>query len=76
MVPDVDALIARTPQQIAQHLAIEARIRHDVTEIDIDRGAVRVRGLDEGDETCAGFDRLMVATGARPIHPDLPGIDA
>jgi NADPH-dependent 2,4-dienoyl-CoA reductase/sulfur reductase-like enzyme len=37
VVPDVDALIARTPEQFAQHHAIDARIRHQVTEIDIDR---------------------------------------
>jgi NADPH-dependent 2,4-dienoyl-CoA reductase/sulfur reductase-like enzyme len=37
---------------------------------------VRVRGLDEGTETWEGFDQLMVATGARPIRPDLPGIEA
>jgi NADPH-dependent 2,4-dienoyl-CoA reductase/sulfur reductase-like enzyme len=76
VVSDVDALVARTPQQFARHHGIDARIRHEVTEIDIDRGAVRVRGLDEGTETWEGFDRLMVATGARPIRPDLPGIDA
>jgi NADPH-dependent 2,4-dienoyl-CoA reductase/sulfur reductase-like enzyme len=75
-VSDIDALIARTPEQFAEHHAIDARTRHRVIEIDTARGAVRVRRLDDGAEAWEGFDRLMVATGARPVRPDLPGIDA
>ena len=75
-VPDVAALIARTPEQFARDHAIEARIRHEVTAIDIDRRAVSVRDLDGGIEVWEGFDQLMVATGAVPIRPPLPGVDA
>jgi NADPH-dependent 2,4-dienoyl-CoA reductase/sulfur reductase-like enzyme len=42
-VPDVAALIARTPQQFARDYAIDARTGHEVVEIDLDRRAVRVR---------------------------------
>lgn len=76
VVADAEELIARTPEQFAEQHAIDARTRHRVTEIDTARGAVRVRRLDHRTETWEGFDRLMVATGARPIRPDLPGIGA
>jgi len=76
LVPDVDALIARTPQQFAQNHAIDARTGHEVTEIDLDRRAVRVRERDTGNEVWEGFDQLMVATGAVPVRPDLPGAHA
>ncbi|MGW8552880.1 FAD-dependent oxidoreductase [Streptomyces tubercidicus] len=76
---DVDgpeALIARTAEE---HRArdIDLRMRTEVTELDLDRGRVRVRELDNGgQESWAGFDKLVLATGARPRRPRLPGIDA
>ena len=75
-VDDLDALIARTPEQFAHNHAIEARIRHEVMTIDLDRRAVLARDLDTGDETWEAFDQLMIATGAVPIRPPLPGIEA
>ncbi|MFE6738339.1 FAD-dependent oxidoreductase [Streptomyces tubercidicus] len=76
---DVDgpeALIARTAEE---HRArdIDLRMRTEVTELDLDRGRVRVRELDNGGrESWTGFDKLVLATGARPRRPRLPGIDA
>ncbi|MGX1971758.1 FAD-dependent oxidoreductase [Streptomyces kronopolitis] len=70
------ALIARTA---AEHRArdIDLRMRTEVTELDLDRGRVRTRELDDGGrESWTGFDKLVLATGARPRRPRLPGIDA
>ncbi|MER6842713.1 FAD-dependent oxidoreductase [Streptomyces platensis] len=71
-----DALIARTAEE---HRArdIDLRMRTEVTELDLDRGRVRTRELDDGGrESWTGFDKLVLATGARPRRPGLPGIDA
>ncbi|MGW5939431.1 FAD-dependent oxidoreductase [Streptomyces celluloflavus] len=71
-----EALIARSPEE---HRArgIDLRMRTEVTELDLDRGRVRARDLDEdGRESWTGFDKLVLATGARPRRPALPGIDA
>lgn len=71
-----DALIARTPKE---HRArdIDLRMRCEVTELDLERGRVRTRELDNGGrESWTGFDKLVLATGARPRRPGLPGIDA
>ncbi|WP_458687852.1 FAD-dependent oxidoreductase [Nocardia tengchongensis] len=75
---DVDgpgALIARTP---AEHRArdIDLRLRTEVVEIDVPGRRVRFRGLDTGLEGWIGYDKLVIATGATPIRPVLPGIDA
>ncbi|MEU7767457.1 FAD-dependent oxidoreductase [Nocardia sp. NPDC049190] len=74
-VADRDALIARTPEE---HRArdIDVRLRTEVTEIDISGGRVRSRDLASGAETWTAYDQLVVATGASPIRPPLPGIDA
>ncbi|MFJ8691534.1 FAD-dependent oxidoreductase [Streptomyces roseolilacinus] len=74
-VTDRDRLVARTPEQ---HRArdIDVRLRTEVTELDLDRGRVRTRDAESGTETWTGYDRLVLATGARPVRPPLPGIDA
>ncbi len=51
---------------------------HDLTEaLAIDREAkrVRIRRLLSGEETELPYDQLVLATGARPVIPDLPGVD-
>lgn len=70
-----DELIARTPEE---HRArdIDLRLRNEVVEIDVDGQRVRSRDLETGQESWTGFDKLVIATGATPIRPALPGIDA
>ncbi|MCI3224515.1 FAD-dependent oxidoreductase [Streptomyces sp. NP-1717] len=70
-----DDLVARTPQEHRER-AIDLRMRTEVLEIDTGGRRVRARDLDSGSETWTGFDKLVIATGARPIRPPLPGIDA
>jgi len=74
-VPERDRLIARTPEE---HRArgIDLRMRTEVTEIDVAAGRVRARDVDSGAESWTAYDKLVIATGARPVRPDMPGIDA
>lgn len=75
LVEGRDTLIARTPEQFGQR-DIDARIRHEVMEIDTSARRVRVRDLDAGTEHDEGYDHLLIATGATPKRPPLDGIDA
>ncbi|MEV8393717.1 MULTISPECIES: FAD-dependent oxidoreductase [unclassified Streptomyces] len=68
-------LIARTPEEHRAR-AIDLRMRTEAMEIDVAGQRVRVRDLSDGTESWTGFDKLVVATGARPVRPALPGIDA
>ncbi|QHY98969.1 NADH peroxidase [Streptomyces sp. S4.7] len=70
-----DDLVARTPQEHRER-AIDLRMRTEVLEIDTGGRRVRARDLDSGSESWTGYDKLVIATGARPIRPPLPGIDA
>ncbi|MEW2166708.1 FAD-dependent oxidoreductase [Streptomyces sp. NPDC007084] len=74
-VPDRDRLVARTPEEHRER-DIDLRTRTEVTAIDVDGGRVRSRELDTGTEAWTSYDKLVIATGARPLRPDLPGIDA
>ncbi|MEU8991454.1 FAD-dependent oxidoreductase [Streptomyces sp. NPDC048558] len=74
-VPERDQLIARTAEE---HRArdIDLRMRTEVSEIDVAGGRVRARDVDSGAESWTSYDKLVIATGARPIRPDMPGADA
>ncbi|MDI9830537.1 FAD-dependent oxidoreductase [Streptomyces sp. KAU_LT] len=70
-----EQLIARTAEE---HRArdIDLRLRTEVTEIDVAGRRVRARDVDSGEESWTSYDKLVIATGARPIRPDMPGADA
>ncbi|MEU8462244.1 FAD-dependent oxidoreductase [Streptomyces sp. NPDC029003] len=74
-VPGRDELIARTPEE---HRArgIDLRTRTEVVELDPAGRRVRARDLETGAESWTAYDRLVLATGARPVRPRLPGIGA
>lgn len=75
-VDQVQDLVERTPQEFRDEHRIDVRARHQVMGIDLDARRVEVRSLDQQRTIHLGFDLLHIATGARPIRPDLPGIDA
>ena len=74
VVPRAADLIARTPDQFAKQ-GIEVRTHHEVTAIDTSGKAVEVTDLDEGREFSMSYDRLVIATGASPILPSIPGTE-
>jgi NADPH-dependent 2,4-dienoyl-CoA reductase/sulfur reductase-like enzyme len=75
VVTDFDKLITRTPEAFREQ-GIDARIRHEAVEIDLDRRRVKVRDLEPGVESWEAFDHLVVATGAKPVRPQLDGADS
>jgi len=52
------------------------RILHEVEEIDPAGGKVRVRDLRGGGVAWEAYDQLLLATGALPVCPEVPGSDA
>ncbi|WP_280334992.1 FAD-dependent oxidoreductase [Nocardia wallacei] len=74
-VADRDDLIARTPEE---HRAreIDLRLRTEVREIDVPGRRVRTHDLETGGESWTDYDKLVLATGASPSRPPLPGVDA
>lgn len=65
----------KTPASLAARFAIDVRIRHEVTAIDTDAHVVRGRRLDTRAEFELPYDDLVLAPGAAPFVPPLPGIE-
>jgi NADPH-dependent 2,4-dienoyl-CoA reductase/sulfur reductase-like enzyme len=63
-----DALVARSPEAFARDHAIDVRLGHDVTTVDLDRREVVARG--PGGDVRLGFDHLVLGAGAGPVTPD------
>jgi len=76
LVPDVENLVARTPEEFRQRQDIDVRLRSLATSIDVAGGTVEVRDLDAERTYTLGFDDLCIGTGAKAVRPPIPGIDA
>ncbi|HEY1537779.1 MAG TPA: FAD-dependent oxidoreductase [Solirubrobacteraceae bacterium] len=74
VVEDAARLVSRGPEQHREN-GIDVRMGCEVTAIDL---AARMLTVCDhaGAETSEPFDQLVVATGAEPIAPDVPGAGA
>ena len=75
LVADSQHLVARSPEQHRAN-GIDVRTGHEVMSIDTERREVEVRNLADGATSREPFDQLVIATGASPIRPPFPNIDA
>lgn len=73
-VTDRARLVARTPEEFRSQ-GVDVRTRHEVTAVNTAERTVDVRSLDSGGTTTEPYGELLIATGATPVKPPLPGID-
>jgi len=71
----IDDLVARSPQEHRDRSLIDVRTRHEVMGIDLGNRRLEVRDHGHGRTIQVPFDEVLIATGARPVRPDLPGIE-
>ncbi len=73
VISDPEALTLQTPENFFSRFRIDVKVHHEVTAIHPDRKVVSVQNLESGKEFEESYDKLILAPGAKPAQPRLPG---
>ncbi|MBQ3236163.1 MAG: FAD-dependent oxidoreductase [Oscillospiraceae bacterium] len=73
VITDKDELTLQSPAGFKRRFDIDVKIRHEVTAIDKANKTVKVKNLESGEEFEESYDKLVLAPGAKPFVPDIPG---
>ena len=74
-IADRAALAVQTPQTLKAMLNLDVRTGTEAVAIDRAGKRVQLRTLATGAEEWLPYDKLVLAPGAAPLRPPLPGID-
>lgn len=75
-IPDRAELAIQTPESLRSLLNLDVRTLTEATGIDRANKSVRVRSLADSSESSISYDKLILAPGASPLRPPLPGIES
>ncbi|MCU0241109.1 MAG: FAD-dependent oxidoreductase [Vicinamibacteria bacterium] len=73
IIRDESRLLLASPELLKQRFNIDVRVEHEATVIDREQRRVTMRDK-QGVTVREPYDALVLATGAQPIRPPLPGI--
>ena len=68
-------LVLMSPEKFKAQYNIEARVNSEVVSIDRGKKEVEVRDVLTGDIYREKYDKLILSPGAKPIVPNIPGIE-
>lgn len=74
VITDPEALTLQSPEQFFARFRVQVRVRHEVTALHPERKTVSVTDLATGRTFEESYDKLILAPGARPTQPRLPGV--
>lgn len=75
-IKDQDDLTLQTPESFKARFNIDVRVFQQVLSIDPATKTVRIRRIRDGQEYTASYDKLILAPGAQPLVPPIPGAEA
>jgi len=75
-IEDREKLLVARPEMFARRFGIDVRTRHEVMSIDRAAKTVEVQDRTTGRTTTEPYDKLILAPGAAPVVPPIPGVAA
>ena len=75
VIEERSSVIINTPEKFSDKYGINLKTSHEVTRIDPENKEIHYKDLVNGDEGTDSYDKLIIATGAEPIMPPIPGIE-
>ena len=76
VIEDEEELTLQTPNSFWNRFHIKVKVRHEVTSINAERKTVTVHNLENDDVFEDAYDKLILSPGAKPVMPNLFGIDS
>ena len=76
VIEDAEALTLQTPESFFRRFRIHMKVRHEVTAIHPEKKTVSVKNLETGAVFEESYDKLLLSPGAKPVWPNLPGMDS
>ena len=73
VIKDAEELTLQTPQSFWSRFRISMKTRHEVTALHPEKKTVTVKNLETGEVFEEAYDKLLLAPGAKPTQPPLPG---
>ena len=70
-----DSLLIQTPESMGKRFGLDIRVFSEVTHIDPNKKEVTVKEVLTGKTYTENYDKLILSPGAKPIRPNLPGIN-
>jgi NADPH-dependent 2,4-dienoyl-CoA reductase/sulfur reductase-like enzyme/rhodanese-related sulfurtransferase len=74
-ISERNKLLVVSPERLRTRYKLDVRVRSSVEAIDRAAKKVRVRDLASGQEYEETYDKLILAPGAAPLRPPIPGIE-
>jgi NADPH-dependent 2,4-dienoyl-CoA reductase/sulfur reductase-like enzyme/rhodanese-related sulfurtransferase len=68
-------LLMATPEMFRKRFEIDVRLQSEVVAIDRENSRIQVKDLKTAETRYEPYDALVLAPGASPIKPPMPGID-
>lgn len=75
VIDEESKLIVANPQTFRERFNIQTRLRTEIVAIDRVNREIEARDLETGAVSREKYDALVLAPGAAPVRPPLPGID-
>lgn len=72
-ITDPDALTLQSPERFHTRFHIDVRVRHQVMSLLSEAKVITVKNLETGKMLQMSYDKLILAPGAKPIDPKIPG---
>ena len=76
VIEDPEDLTLQTPESFYARFRVQMKVRHEVTAIHPELQTVTVKNLETGEIFDEHYDKLLLSPGAKPVRPDLPGMDS
>lgn len=73
VIEDEAELTLQTPESFYRRFRVQMKVHHEVTGIDRAAKTVTVHNLETGETFTESYDKLLLAPGAKPTQPALPG---